>query len=308
MSVLLVVVGIVLLFFGGDRLVRGAVSLAARLRVRPMIVGLTVVAFGTSAPELAASITAAIAGTPELAIGNVVGSNVANVGLILGLTALVWPLSADGRFIRVEVPIMLGVTVLALPLLANGALARWEGFLLLAALAAFLVYAARSGSALTEEASETLEADPAPLWVALLVTAAGGLLLWLGARLLVIGAVDVAAALGVPDRVIGLTMVAIGTSLPELASSIVAALKRQSDIVLGNIVGSNIFNLLAVLGATAAIHPIGFDAVASRIDFVAMTLFSVAVVPLMWRNDRLGRTGGSMLLLAYAMFVVALFT
>src|SRR5690606_35882777 len=144
-------------------------------------------------------------------------SNVANVGLILGLTALVWPLSADGRFIRVEVPIMLGVTVLALPLLANGALARWEGFVLLAALAAFLVYAARSGSALSEEASEALEADPAPLWVALAVTAAGGLLLWLGARLRVLGAVDVAAALGVPDRVIGLTMVAIGTSLPELA-------------------------------------------------------------------------------------------
>lgn len=308
MSVLYVVVGIVLLFFGGDRLVRGAVSLAARLRVRPMIVGLTVVAFGTSAPELAASITAALAGTPELAVGNVIGSNVANVGLILGLTALVWPLSADGRFIRVEVPIMLGVTVLALPLLANGALARWEGFVLLAALAAFLVYAARSGSALSEEASEALEADPAPLWVALAVTAAGGLLLWLGARLLVLGAVDVAAALGVPDRVIGLTMVAIGTSLPELASSIVAALKRQSDIVLGNIVGSNIFNLLAVLGATAAIHPIGFDAVAARVDLVAMTLFSVAVVPLMWRNDRLGRTGGTMLLLAYAMFVTALFT
>jgi len=307
-SVLYVVVGIVLLFFGGDRLVRGAVSLAARLRVRPMIVGLTVVAFGTSAPELAASITAALAGTPELAVGNVIGSNVANVGLILGLTALVWPLSADGRFIRVEVPIMLGVTVLALPLLANGALARWEGFVLLAALAAFLVYAARSGSALSEEASEALEADPAPLWVALAVTAAGGLLLWLGARLLVLGAVDVAAALGVPDRVIGLTMVAIGTSLPELASSIVAALKRQSDIVLGNIVGSNIFNLLAVLGATAAIHPIGFDAVAARVDLVAMTLFSVAVVPLMWRNDRLGRTGGTMLLLAYAMFVTALFT
>ncbi|MFO7545586.1 MAG: calcium/sodium antiporter [Trueperaceae bacterium] len=308
MSVLYVVVGIVLLFFGGDRLVRGAVSLAARLRVRPMVVGLTVVAFGTSAPELAASITAAMAGAPELAVGNVIGSNVANVGLILGLTALVWPLAADGRFIRVEVPIMLGITVLALPLLVNGVLARWEGFVLLAALAAFLVYAARSGSALTEEASGALEADPAPLWVALAVTAAGGLLLWLGARLLVLGAVDVAAALGVPDRVIGLTMVAIGTSLPELASSIVAALKRQSDIVLGNIVGSNIFNLLAVLGATAVIHPIGFDAVAARVDLVAMTLFSVAVVPMMWRNDRLGRTGGSMLLLAYAMFVTALFT
>jgi cation:H+ antiporter len=307
-SVLYVVVGIVLLFFGGDRLVRGAVSLAARLRVRPMIVGLTVVAFGTSAPELAASITAALAGTPELAVGNVIGSNVANVGLILGLTALLWPLSADGRFIRVEVPIMLGITVLALPLLGNGQLARWEGFVLLAALAAFLLYAARSGSSLTEEASEALEADPAPLWVALAVTAAGGLLLWLGARLLVLGAVDVAAALGVPDRVIGLTMVAIGTSLPELASSVVAALKRQSDIVLGNIVGSNIFNLLAVLGATAAIHPIGFDAVAARVDLVAMTLFSAAVVPLMWRNDRLGRTGGTMLLLAYAMFVTALFT
>ncbi len=308
MSVVYLVLGVVLLFVGGDRLVRGAVSLAARLRVRPMVIGLTVVAFGTSAPELAASITAALAGTPELAVGNVVGSNIANVGLILGLTALVWPLAADGRFVRVEVPIMVGVTLVALPLVADGRVARWEGLALLVGLAAFLTYVARSGSTLAEEATESVQADPAPLWLALAVTTAGGFLLWLGARLLVTGAVDIASALGVSDRIIGLTMVAVGTSLPELASSLVAALKRQSDIVLGNIVGSNIFNLLAVLGATAAIHPFGFDAVAARLDLVAMTLFAVAVVPLMWRRDRLGRVGGSMLLVAYALFVTALFT
>ncbi len=306
MSLLLALLGVALLYVGGEVLVRSASGLASRLGVRPMVIGLTVVAFGTSAPELAASLTAALSGTPEIAIGNVVGSNIANVGLILGITALVYPLATTVRFVRREVPIMLLVTALLVPVLWGGAVLRWEGAVLLALLGGFLWVITRTGSSVVEEAEESGRARRVPVLLGVAGTAVGVVLLWLGGRALVGSAVAIATSLGVPQRVIGLTLVAVGTSLPELASSMVAAMRRETDIILGNIIGSNVFNLLAVLGTTALVAPIHFDARAATPDLVVMMLFSVALLPLMARGERLGRSAGVLLLTAYAVYIVAL--
>ncbi len=306
MSLLLALLGVVLLYVGGEVLVRSASGLASRLGVRPLVIGLTVVAFGTSAPELAASLTAALSGTPEIAIGNVVGSNIANVGLILGITALVYPLATSMRFVRREVPLMLLVTALLVPVLWGGAVLRWEGAVLLVLLAGFLWVITRTGSSVLEEAEESGQARRVPLLLGLAGTAVGVVLLWLGGRALVGGAVDIATGLGVPQRVIGLTLVAVGTSLPELASSMVAAMRRETDIILGNIIGSNVFNLLAVLGTTSLVAPIRFDARAATPDLAVMMLFSLALLPLMARGERLGRSAGALLLTAYAVYIVAL--
>jgi len=305
-NVLLVIAGVVLLYLGGEVLVRSASGLASRLGVRPLVVGLTVVAFGTSAPELAASLTAALSGTSEIAVANVVGSNIANVGLILGLTALIYPLVSSRRFVRREVPLMLLVTAALAPVLWGGRVGRWEGVVLLALLAGFLWAITRTGSGLVEEAESVTEIGRVPLWLGLVGVAAGVVLLAVGARWLVSGAIAIATAFGVPQRVIGLTLVALGTSLPELASSMVAALRKETDIILGNIVGSNVFNLLAVLGVTTAAHPIVFDGRAATPDVLAMAAFSLAPLPLMWRGERLGRAAGAFLLVGYAVYILAL--
>ncbi|MEJ2667773.1 MAG: calcium/sodium antiporter [Deinococcales bacterium] len=306
MNVLLVVLGVALLYLGGEVLVRSASGLASRLGVRPMVIGLTVVAFGTSAPELAASLTAAISGTPEIAVANVVGSNIANVGLILGLTALLYPLVTSSRFVRREVPLMLLVTAALAPVLWGGRVSRWEGVVLLALLGGFLWLISRGGSTLLDEVESAEQLARTPAWLGLLGTVAGLVLLWGGAQALVGGAVALATAVGVSQRVIGLTVVAIGTSLPELASSMVAALRREADLILGNIVGSNVFNLLAVLGATSVVRPIRFDGRAVTPDIVVMAAFSLALLPLMWRGQRLGRAGGAVLLIGYLAYVLAL--
>lgn len=307
MSILLVAIGIVLLYYGGDFLVRSAGALALRFGVSPMLIGLTVVAFGTSLPELAATLAAAFGGAPELAFGNVVGSNIANVGLILGLTALIYPLATRRGFLRRELPIMLGVVALLFPLLAGGRIGRWEGAVLALGLVGFVVFLFRNDSELLEEGEEL--GDPnAPLWRWLALIVVGIVLLVLGAQALVTGAVGVARALGVPERVIGLTLVAFGTSLPELASSLVAALKRQTDLILGNIIGSNVFNVLAVLGVTSLVHPISLDMGGVRTDLLVMLAFSAALLPLMWRRARLGRFGGGLLLTGYVLYIGLLFS
>lgn len=308
MSYLLVAIGVAALYAGGDLLVNHASRLARSLGISPMVIGLTVVAFGTSAPELAATLAAAIRGVPELAVANVTGSNVANVGLILGSTALFYPLVTNWSFLRREVPWLLGVTVLAIPLLYDGRIGRLEGGLLLVVLAAFLVAAFRSGGAPGVEVPHADDPPRTPAWRSGVWVAVGVVVLALGAQALVAGATTLALAWGVPARVVGLTLVAVGTSLPELASSLVAALKRQTDIILGNVVGSNLFNLLAVLGTAALVHPIVVEPVGVRVDLWVMFGFSVAIVPLLLRGRRLGRRGGALLFTAYVVYVVTLFT
>lgn len=303
----LVLIGIVGLYFGGNVLVTHASRLARSLGISPMVVGLTVVAFGTSAPELAATLAAAFRGAPELALANVTGSNVANMGLILGATAIFYPLATDWGFLRREVPWLLGVTLLVIPLAYDGALGRLEGGVLLAVLIVFLVLMFRQGGA--PGAGIVAAAGAAtPVWRSALWVMGGIAVLALGAQALVAGATTLAIEWGVPERVIGLTLVAIGTSLPELASSLVAALKRETDIILGNVVGSNLFNLLAVLGTASLVHPIAVPTAGLRVDLWVMLGFTLAVVALLlWRGPRLGRKRGGFLLAAYLAYVVVLF-
>lgn len=303
MSWLLVALGLSALYLGGEWLVRGASRLALLLRIAPMVMGLTLVAFGTSAPELAATIAAAFRGAPEMAMGNVIGSNITNIGLILGVTALVYPLVSSPSFLRREVPWMLAATALASLVLMDAQLTRGDGALLLAALVLFLFVMWRQGRAPALEGREAEGQIIKPL----LLSAAGVGCLALGAQALVAGASEIAAGFGVSERVIGLTLVALGTSLPELASSLVAALRRETDIILGNIVGSNLFNLLAVLGAASLLRPISVELSTLRLDLWVMAGFSLLLLPLLYRRNRLGRSAALLLLAGYLGYVTMLF-
>ncbi len=310
MSWVLLVLGILLLYLGGETLVRNATRLARALGISPLVVGLTVVAFGTSAPELAATVTAALKGAPGVALGNVVGSNIANLGLILGLAALISPLRTTARFLRREVPFMLGVSVLMFGLVQDGMVTRANAAVLLLLLGVYLTYLLREEREPPEVEAEFVEAygaDRVPVWRGLLGVGAGVGLLVLGADALVEGAVALARGFGVSERVIGLTVVAVGTSLPELASALVAALRRESDIVLGNLVGSNVFNVLAILGVTALVRPVPVQTGAVQLDLGVMLGLSVLVWPFLYTGYRLGRREGAALLLAYLGYVILLY-
>ena len=255
-NVVSILLGIGLLYFGGEWLVANASRLAQRLGWSPLVVGLTVVAFGTSSPELAAALAAVFAGSPTIVIGNVIGSNSANIGLILGLSALLRPIETEARFLRRELPFMIGTGILVFPLFHDGRLSRLEGLGLLALLAIYLGVLFREGEQPTspeiEAEFEEETAQPAqPMAPTVLGIAAGTAMLVFGARFLVDGAVAIALWAGLSERVIGLTLVAFGTSLPELAACLVASHRGHGEIGLGNLVGSNVFNVLAVLGVTS---------------------------------------------------------
>ncbi len=298
--------GVALLYLGGEWLVRGATQLANAMSVGRLVIGLTVVAFGTSAPELAASLIATISGVPEVAYGNVVGSNIANIGLILGVAALLAPLTTSFGFLLKQVPFMILVTVLGLGFAWDGRLARIEGFLLVALLAVYVGVLFRGSFA--DPTSETSEGETHQrLMTPLLVTAVGIVLLTVGAHILIQGATGVAVALGVSERVIGLTLVAVGTSIPELAAAIAATAKREYDLVLGNVVGSNIFNILAVFGTTAVVHPFRFGVGPTALEIYGLVGFAVAMIPLMIWKLRIGKVGGLLLLGAYGFYISRLF-
>ncbi|GAB4259355.1 MAG: calcium/sodium antiporter [Pararhodobacter sp.] len=302
-QLLLVGAGLALLFGGGETLVRGAVALAARLGLPPALIGLTVVGFGTSMPELVVSLDAALGGTNDIAVGNVLGSNIANILLILGLSALVWPIATAGLSLRRDLMAMLGATLVLIPLFLLGSVGRIAGAALVAGLAVYLWSAFRDpsqgdgGDAGTDAAART------PFLHALGFVAAGLLALVFGARFLVDGAVTIARDLGVSEAFIGLTIVAVGTSLPELATSVVAALRRQSGIAVGNVVGSNIFNVLGILGLTATLSPLVLSPRFLIIDLPVVIAASLALIVLL-RQPRIGRLVGAALLAAYAGYVV----
>ena len=321
MSYLLIFLGVVLLYAGGELLVRNASHLARTFGLSSLVIGLTVVAFGTSAPELATTLLSTLGGSPEVAVGNVVGSNIANIGLILGLTALVYPLQSARAFIRRELPFMIVVVGLLFPIFWDGAVTRYEGAGLFALLVGYLGYQFRRSEdanhdvnqnvdgdvPTTSETTVETEAATIPIWRAGLGVALGIGILVAGAQALVSGAVTVAQSFGVPERVIGLTLVALGTSLPELASSLVAAVRREADIILGNVVGSNIFNSLAILGVTALVYPVRIEYADVQLDLWVMLGLSVFVLPLMLGRYRLGRRGGAVLLTLYTAYMVFLF-
>lgn len=310
--VALLTVGVGVLYYGAEWLVRGAVRLAASLDVSPIVVGLTVVSLGTSAPELVVCAVAALGGNPDLAIGNVLGSNLANIGLILGLTSIVRPLAVHSRVLWREMPLMILVTAALYPLVWDLVLGRGDGVILLFALVAYLVFVFQ---AVEDEAPEILGEyedfvkasaasaasvhPPDVLWI--LLGSAG---LVVGGYCIVEGAVEVAIALGLSQVVIGLTVVAIGTSLPELATAIVAAARDEADIAVGNVIGSNIFNVAAILGTTAILEPMPIQATVLSEELPAVLAISILLVPLLRTRWRIRRWEGAVLLLTYVGLTV----
>jgi cation:H+ antiporter len=299
--------GLIALYFGAEALVKGGAGLALRLGLTPLVIGLTVIAFGTSSPEMVVSVQAAHGGNGAISIGNVVGSNICNIALILGLCALISPLRADLQIIRREVPIMIAVAVLAVVILADGHIARWEGALLLAGLVVYTVVTVRQARAATAASAEAEkgfaeelgQGKPLGLGLSILAVVGGLAVLVLGSHLFVEGAVSLASKWGMSQIAIGLTIVAVGTSLPELATSLVAAIKRQGDVAIGNIVGSNIFNVLGILGVAALVKPLDAPEL-SWVDMGMMVAVSVALLPVVRSGSRISRLEGGLMLAVYA--------
>ena len=301
MTYLLFCIGLLGLFFGGEFLVRGASTIARHFRLSPMVIGLTIVGFGTSAPELLVSVQAALANPPApgIAIGNVVGSNVANILLILGVSAAIAPLLIPARKLWRDLGFMLAATAILWVMLWDGNVSRMEGLLLLAGLAAFLGTAFLSGQAEPEE----ITLGEMPQWKAWATTAAGLVILVIGARFLVDNATEIARGFGISEAVIGLTIVAVGTSLPELATSVIAAIRKQTEIAVGNVVGSNIFNIFGILGITAVIVPIPAEARFATIDMPWAATTAVGLTLLAFLLGGLPRIAGAVLLLAYGAYI-----
>jgi len=302
MDCVLVLAGLAGLFLGGEFLVRGAVGVAHRLTIPPLLIGLTVVGFGTSTPELLVSVDAALRGLPDIAIGNVVGSNIGNILLIAGLSALVWPIRVPGDTLRRDIVVMMVAALALIPAFLSGEMGRPWGAVLIAGLAAYLVRAWPRPD--TRTAGATAVSAP-PFRVSALRVLFGLVALLIGARFLVDGAVGIARGVGVSEAFIGLTVVAVGTSLPELATSLIAAVRRQSEIAVGTIVGSNIFNVLGILGATALIAPIPVAARFAHFDLPVMIAASALLTGLLLWRAVIGRATGVVLLLAYAVYVRA---
>lgn len=300
-DVLFVVAGLALLVFGGDMLVKGAVNLSLRLGITPLVVGLTVVAFGTSAPEMIVSLSAAWRGATDLALGNVVGSNIANVLVILGAAAIFSPIVTRGHDLRESWAMMMAASVLLIGLASFGSLGRIDGMVLLAVMA--LIIWRQLATARPEDVDEIEGAALGARWKQIILWLVLGLvLLPVGADLLVRGATDIARAFGVTEVVIGLTLVAIGTSLPELAASVAAALRGRSDMALGNVVGSNIFNILSILGVTALFAPLPIPPELMRFDLWVMLASSALLAPFLFRALTIGRVTGALFLAAYAAY------
>lgn len=311
-DVLAVVVGLVVLVAGGELVVRGASGLARSLGISPVVIGLTVVAFGTSSPELMVSLGATLGGSPDLAVGNVIGSNIYNILLVLGVATLIRPLVVQQQLVRFDVPIVIAVSVLLWFLVLDGVLAPVEGVLLVVLLGLYGLASIRSGrreSTSVEREYETAIPPTGPgrsrrKDVLLFLVGLGALVV--GAEALVGGATSLARSFGVPELVVGLTVVAIGTSMPELVTSVVAAMRGQRDLAVGNAIGSNLFNIMGVLGVTAIIAPSGIPVAASAIafDIPVMVAVAVACLPLLFTGNMLRRWEGA-LFVAYAAIYTA---
>ena len=306
-TVLLGIAGLVLLYNGAEFLVRGGSSIALKLKISPLVIGLTLVAYATSAPELVVSVDAALKGFGDVSIGNVVGSNICNIALILGLCAIITPLTVNSKLLKFDIWLMI---VAALALLGcyalNKGVNRIEAAVLLAGCISYTVWSIYSSR--REESAEVISDVPSrqyPLYVAILFAAGGLAALIGGAKCFVNSAVDIARFCGVSDAVIGLTLVAVGTSLPELATSVVAAIRKEQDIAIGNVVGSNIFNILAILGIAPLISEIRTDNI-SYIDMSLMLFLSIMLYPMMKTGMKISRREGFVLLAVYVAYTVYL--
>jgi cation:H+ antiporter len=310
MSLLFLTAGIAMLTAGGDVLIRGAVGAAQRFGVSPLLTGLVIVGFGTSAPELIVSIDAALSGSPDIAIGNVVGSNISNTLLILGVSALITPMAVKPLALRRDGLVVVAASLLFIILAIGGLLSRVDAVILLVCLVGYLVWAYQTEKdhdtpeAIMHEA-EAAEVSKVPHTLTFTVIAClGGLLLMIvGSRLLVTGAVSIARDMGISEAVIGLTLVAVGTSLPELSVAVIAAIRKHADVAVGNILGSNIFNLLAILGTASLVHPLPVSSRILQFDQWIMLGSAVLLMVFLQTGMRLSRTEGGFLLGAYALYL-----
>lgn len=309
MSILFVLLGLLFLVVGGEFLVRASVAISFKLNLSKMVIGLTVVSFATSAPELLVSLQAALNGFSDISLGNVIGSNIANIGLVLGITAIISPLIVDKDFYKFNWPVMMLFSVFLYYFLYSGdILSRSEGFGLVLALLIYLYFlirrAIRKPAAEVEDLDSTLKVTSNFKMIVWLLI--GGVALWGGAELLVSGAVDLATTMGVSERVISVTMIAIGTSVPELAASVIAALKKEKALSLGNLIGSNIFNIASVLGITALIQPIivKSEAILTS-DIFWMIGFAFVLIPMAFLPNKFqfGRIKGLVLFISYVIFI-----
>jgi len=315
LNVLLLMVGIVLLAGGGEALIRGSLAAASRLGVSPLLSGLVIVGFGTSAPELVVTVNAAVEGRPDIAVGNVVGSNIGNFLLVLGVCALITPLAVQPLALRRDAVTVVAASLLFLVLVGGSALGRADAAILLVALGAYLMWAfwtervqaSPSGELHRSEAAEIATVPKSILWTVIAVIL-GLLLLIGGSQVLLIGAVGLAEDLGVPEAVIGLTLVAVGTSLPELSISVIAAFRRHADVAVGNILGSNIFNLLGILGVSALLQPLPVHARILQFDQWVMLGTSLLLLLFLFTGRRLSRIEGGLLLVGYGIYLWLSFT
>ncbi len=309
MSFVETIAGLIMLLFGAEFLVRGAVALARRLKVSPMVIGLTIVAYGTTAPELVVSLKAALIGAPGIAVGNVVGSNIANILLILGTSAVIFPIVCKPRGL-IRDGAVVGIVAVFFALLGlGGVITPWHGIPMLAALVAFSVYAfiteRRGGAAAELHERESAEFDDVPqaLWLTLLSILGGLASIIYGAQLLLTGAIDLARMFGVSEAVIGLTLVAIGTSLPELATAVVAAYRRHSDVALGNVLGANIYNILGIMGVVSVITPITIPAQMIAFDLWVLVAVTGVLLTAIFAARGISRPLGIGFLMLYACYI-----
>jgi len=311
-AVIQLVAGFLLLVWGADRLVAGASATARNLGVSPLVIGLTIIGFGTSAPELVVSAVATLKGNSGLAVGNAIGSNIANMGLVLGATALIYPLRLESTALKREYPVLLLIMLVCFMMALNGSLSHFEGWTLLVGLLVVIIWIIRIGlhRPLSDPLAEEFDAEiprDTPTKVAVFWLVVGFIVLPVSSIFLVDGAITIARYLGVTDTVIGLTIVALGTSLPELATAITAALHKEDDLAIGNIIGSNIFNLLGVLGIAAVLRPVEVLPIILARDFPAMFLITGALY--LMASDfrgpgRIGRRSGSILLLMFTGYFI----
>jgi len=304
---LFIAAGLSLLYVGAEGLIRGSVRLSIRSGISSLVIGLTVLAFGTSTPELFVSLQASLSGSGNISVGNIIGSNIFNIALILGLCALIRPIAIQSQLIRQDIPVMIGATTLFVVMASSLSLGRIEGAILFGALIIYIVMTIRMSkrgneTVLTAEIEHHLPTNGGNMWIDLLWMAGGITLLATGSHFLVKGAVNLAVAAGVSQAVIGLTLVAAGTGLPELATSIIAALKKESDLAVGNIIGSNIFNVLCIGGITPLLQPIRFSDI-EHMDLLVVAVLSVLLLPMSWTGLRIGRREGVLLLGSYGAYL-----
>lgn len=302
--------GLIVLLLSGDFLVRGGVSLAGHFKVSTLVVGLTVVSLGTSAPELMVSLKAVLNGQSDISTGTVIGSNISNIALVLGLTALVLPISVNKRTTLFDWPIMFGATLIFFVFILNKSLDRIEGLLFVLLLAAYVIYSLWNSRKQEQSKTDTVVKPKYKLWQSILIIVVSGVGLRYGADWLVVGAAGIATSFGISEYLISVSIVAFGTSVPELATSLIAAFKKEMDISVGNIIGSNIFNIWGILGITAAIKPISVNQ--QILDFDMYWLIGICVVLLLFmlpvKRGKILRWNGAILVVSYAFYLIKIFT